>query len=199
METNGERHGTFSGEPRTLWLTEPGDDRAMRMLELFTFTDPSGLIWDAPADSLIDGASIPQVLWTFLGSPYIGDYRRASIVHDIACNRAGTDAKKRRAADRMFYRACRADKCSIAQSIVFYLGVRIGAIWRHVPQWAPAMSVERTGPRLSRTAAEIRVENDFRPTAEMVLFQGETDDIDEIERRVDHALSVVAGLDASAL
>lgn len=192
-------NGTFSGEPRTLWLTEADDDRTMRVIELFTFTDPSDAVWDAPVDSLIDGASIPRPLWTLVGSPYTGDYRRASIVHDIACDRAGSDTKKRRAADRMFYRACRAGDCSIAQSIILYLGVRIGAIWLRVPQWAPAMAIEHAGPRLARTAAEVRVENDFRQAAEMVLSQGETDDIDEIERRADRALSVVAGLDASAL
>src|SRR5690242_16049686 len=104
--------GTFSGEPRTLWLTQDGEDRDMRLLERFTFTDPSGTLWDAPVDSVIDGASIPRALWTLVGSPYTGDYRRASIVHDVACDRAGTDMQKRRAADRMFYHACRAGGCS---------------------------------------------------------------------------------------
>jgi hypothetical protein len=33
----------------------------------------------------------------------------------------------------------------------------------------------------------------------MVLAPGETDDIDEIERRADVALSTIAGLDASVL
>jgi hypothetical protein len=190
---------SFSGEPRTLWLTQLGDDRDMRLLEHFTFTDPSGELWDAPAGSVIDGASIPRALWTLVGSPYTGDYRRASIVHDVACDRAGTEMQKRRAADRMFYHACRAGGCSVEQATILYLGVRAGAIWPFVPQWAPAMAAEARGPRLVRSAAEDRLESDFRQAAEMMLAPGETDDIDEIERRADRALSTVAGLDASVL
>lgn len=188
-------NGSFSGDPRTLWLTQSGDDRDMRVLELFTFTDPSAQIWDAPADSVINGASIPRPLWTLVGSPYTGDYRRASIVHDVACDRAGSNVPTRRAADRMFYHACRAGGCSVAQSTILYLGVRVGAVWPFVPQWAPALAVQSAGPRLVRSATEDRLERDFRQTAEMVLSEGEVDDVDEIERRTDRALSTITGLD----
>jgi hypothetical protein len=181
----------FSGDPRAVWLTEAGDDRRMRLLEAFSFVDPAAKRWDAPLDSVIDGASIPRPLWTLVGSPYTGNYRRASVVHDVACDQAGSDKQKRREADRMFYHACRAGGCSIAESIILYLGVRIGAIWPSVPQWAPALQVAATGPRLSRTSAEERMEADFRQAGEMVLGEGEVDDAEEIERRVDRALSTV--------
>lgn len=192
-------HGKFSGDPRTRWLAERGDDRSMQMLELFTFADPENTVWDAPKDSKVDGASIPRPLWTLIGSPYTGDYRRGSIVHDIACDRAGGDHKKRRAADRMFYHACRAGHCSISQSIVMYLGVRVGAIWPFVAQWAPAMALAASGPRLARSAAEERMEVEFRQVGEMVLEPGETDDIQEIERRSDVALTTVTGVDVRKL
>jgi hypothetical protein len=187
-------NGTFSGEPSTVWLTEDGDDRGMRMLERFTYTDPSGTMWDAPAGSTINGASIPRPLWTLVGSPYTGDYRRASIVHDVACGRAGADREKRRAADRMFYQACRAGGCSVAQATVLYLGVRIGANRPFVPQWSPALTAERAGPRLMRSALEERLETDFRQAGEMILSQGEVDDVREIERRTDAALRTIAGV-----
>ena len=192
-------HGTFSGEPRTLWLTESGDDRGMRMLEPFTFTDPSATLWDAPVGSVIDGASIPRPLWTLVGSPYTGDYRRASIVHDVACDRAGSDITKRRAADRMFYHACRAGGCSVREATILYLGVRIGAVWPAVPQWAPALAMHNASPRLTRSAAEDRLESDFRQAGEMILSQGEVDDVDEVERRTDRALSTLAGLNTGVL
>lgn len=192
-------HGTFAGEPRTTWLTEPGEDRRMELLQLFSFTDPHGTLWDAPAKWIVDGASIPRPLWSLIGSPYTGEYRRASVVHDVACDRAGGDKKRRRTADRMFYHACRAGGCSVREAIVLYLGVRIGAIWPFVPQWAPARRDAASGPRLTRSAAEERMELDFRQAGEMVLAQGESDDIDEIEHRVDAALSTLAGVDVRHL
>jgi hypothetical protein len=96
-------HGQFSSDPQAVWLTEDGtEDRNMQVLQTFSFTDPAGKAWQAPKDSVVDGASIPRALWTIVGSPYTGDYRRASIVHDVACADAGKDSKKRRAADRDF-------------------------------------------------------------------------------------------------
>jgi hypothetical protein len=192
-------NGSFSGEPRTLWLTEGGDDRDMRVLEPFSYIDPSGTRWNAPVDSIIDGASIPRALWTLVGSPYTGDYRRASIVHDVACDLAGGNSAMRRAADRMFYHGCRAGGCSVRQSIILYLGVRIGAILPFVPQWAPALALADAGPRLARSAAEERMEADFRQAGEMILEPGEVDDIDEIERRTDRALNTMTGMNTAAL
>ena len=71
-------HGEFSGEPRTLWLTDKTErDRKMQLVQEFVFTDPRHKEWRTPADYVVDGASIPRALWTVLGSPYTGDYRRA--------------------------------------------------------------------------------------------------------------------------
>jgi hypothetical protein len=88
-------HGSFSGEPEAVWLTEDGtEDRGMRLLKAFSFEDPDSKKWPAPTGSVVDGASIPRALWTIVGSPYTGDYRRASVVHDVAWVDAGGDKKK---------------------------------------------------------------------------------------------------------
>jgi hypothetical protein len=188
-------HGEFSGDPETVWLTEEGTaDRKMRILRDFFFKDPSSKKWPAPEGSIVDGASIPRALWTIVGSPYTGDYRRASIVHDIACDEAGADKKKRRAADRMFFHACRAGGCSIWQSIILYLGVRIGAAASDVPTWHAAMATETVGPRIRRTDEELRLERDFQAIADRVLAPGETDDPEVLEQRADEALLAVAGV-----
>lgn len=188
-------HGGFSGEPDAIWLTEDGtEDRRMRIMEDFLFNGPSSKTWSAPAGSVIDGATIPRALWTIVGSPYTGDYRRASVVHDVACVDAGSDKTKRRAADRMFFHACRAGGCSIWQAIVLYLGVRVGAAAKDVPSWHAAVATETSGPRIRRTDDELRLERDFQAIADRVLAFGETDDPEELERRTDQALSVVVGL-----
>jgi len=188
-------HGRFSGDPVAVWQTEDGvEDRNMKLLHDFFFVDPSSKKWLAPAGSVVDGASIPRSLWTVVGSPYTGDYRRASVVHDVACVEAGGDTRKRRAADRMFFHACRAGGCTIWQSTILYLGVRVGATVPDVPSWHAAIVAESAGPRLARSQAERRLEQDFRAVADRVLAPGETDDPQELERRTDAALPSVTGL-----
>jgi len=192
-------HGEFSGEPQALWLTEDGtEDRKMKIIENFWFLDPDDKKWPANKDSVIDGASIPRALWTLVGSPYTGDYRRASIVHDIACDEAGGNDAKRRAADRMFYHACRAGGCSIWQATLLYIGVRIGAWLPNVDTWRVAAATERAGPRIRRTDAEAQVEQDFQAIADRVLAGGEVDDPRVLERRVDEAFVLVLGQRVSA-
>ena len=120
---------TFDPEdPKTVWLsTGKAPNRDMLLLEKFTYWDRKGKAWVAPENSEVDGASIPQPLWSIVGSPFTGCYRRASILHDVACDNAGGDFQARREADRMYYCACRRGGCTIGQAIIQYLGVTIGA------------------------------------------------------------------------
>lgn len=180
--------GEFSGEPRAVWLTQDGtEDRKMRLIEKFWFRDPKGRLWKADENDKVDGASIPRALWTLVGSPYTGDYRRASIVHDRACVDAGSDAAKRRAGG-----------CSIWQATLLYIGVRIGAILPYVDAWHGAAAASSAGPRLRRTEAEDQLERDFQRIADRVLAGGEVDDPTELEKRMEAALFIVAGLKAPA-
>jgi len=70
--TKPTAHGKFSADPMTTWLTEKIPDRTMCTLNDFTFVDKGGKPWKTPASYPIDGASIPRVLWTLVGSPYTG-------------------------------------------------------------------------------------------------------------------------------
>ena len=54
----------FEGEVRTQWLRHRGPDRRMKLLEDFAFVDDNGVRWEAPAGSVVDGASIPEFLWS---------------------------------------------------------------------------------------------------------------------------------------
>jgi len=187
-------HGEFSGDPAAVWLAADGtEDRDMELLEKFYFKDPSGKKWVASKGDVVNGASIPRVLWTLIGSPYTGDYRRASIVHDVACGEAGDDKKKRRAADRMFFHACRAGGCSVWQATLLYIGVRVGAAAPDVPSWQAAVAAEGTGPRIRQTADELRLQQDFQTLSDRVLAAGETDDPAELELRTDDGLLSITG------
>jgi hypothetical protein len=133
-------HGSFSKNPKTEWLTdESGADRDMALTENFWYRDPSGRKWEAPKGSVISGASIPRPLWSVVGSPYTDDYRRASIVHDVACN---DQTVRRKDADVMFYHACLAGGCSFLQAKLLYAGVRIGA-WSSASFGAGSFAKER--------------------------------------------------------
>jgi hypothetical protein len=128
-------NGFFSGNPKTEWLPDTdGPDREMKLLEDFKYTDPSGREWLAPQESVVNGASIPRPLWATVGSPYTDDYRKASIVHDVAC---GDPAILRKEADKMFYSACLAGGCSKSQAALLYAGVRLGAWGGSVGSWLP--------------------------------------------------------------
>lgn len=121
--------GVFSAAPKIEFIDTPAvPNRNVRVLEDFTFTQASdGSVWDAPAGSIVDGASIPQVLWSFVGSPFTGDYFYASIVHDVAC-----DARTRpwRTVHYMFYQACLAGGTTRLRAKLMYLAVRnFGPRW----------------------------------------------------------------------
>jgi hypothetical protein len=75
----------FVGEVVTRWLRHTGDDRRMILHEDFTFVEAPDTEWTAPAGFVFDGATIPRALWTVFGDPFIGDYRRAAVIHDLLC------------------------------------------------------------------------------------------------------------------
>src|SRR5689334_7494802 len=117
--------GYYSGYPETRW--DP-DGRTMTLLNELRYTDPSGVVWVAPAGSKVDGASIPRPLWTFMGGPFEGKYRNASVLHDVAY-----EQKKKPPADcdRMFYNAMRCSGVSAVEAkTMYYSLLKFGHHWR---------------------------------------------------------------------
>ncbi len=183
-------NGTFSGNPKAEWLNEPGDDRRMRLLDDFWYEDPGNKRWSAPAGSVIDGASIPAPLWSVVGSPYTGEYRRASVVHDVACNDPSVPRKD---ADRMFYYACLAGGCSPEQARILYAGVRIGARVSNVRLWTE--DVER--PSLKKgairpTLVDESVQTTFGEIARDLTAMPDDAPFEALESMVDRHLNAKA-------
>lgn len=81
----------FVGSPVTKWLS---DGRTMELMEDFIFIDSDGLEWIAPKGSLVDGASIPRFFWRVVGSPFVGKYRNASVIHDVYCKTRSRSSKR---------------------------------------------------------------------------------------------------------
>lgn len=117
----------FEGRVVTEWLhTQDHPDRDMLVLEPFKFIDSTDKEWLVPKNAIINGASIPRFLWRLVGSPYIGRYRRASVVHDWFCEKR-KDGIPSYKVHRMFYEACLTDgipewKCKILFYSVYFFG-----------------------------------------------------------------------------
>lgn len=77
-----DNRGRFSGRVHAEWCD---NGRDMIILRELTYTDLSGVVWVAPAMSMVDGASIPRICWRVIGSPFVGRYRRSSVIHDVYC------------------------------------------------------------------------------------------------------------------
>ena len=141
-------YGSFSGNPKTEWVCEQGEDRNMCLLETFWYVDPQGRRWEAPKGATTNGASIPRTLWSSIGSPYTGNYRRASIVHDIAIR---SQCILRADADTMFYFACLAGGCMLMEAKLLYAGVRVGT-WASLTRDVAVdmLSLQAVAPLLPR-------------------------------------------------
>ena len=124
-DTGPDHRGTFLGRVVAELLD---DGRLLKLLEDFGYVDPDGDSWHALKGRVVDGASIPRALWSIVGSPLVGKYRRASVLHDVAC-----DEKTARWPDvhRMFYHAMRCDGVSDRRALYMYAAVyHFGPRWR---------------------------------------------------------------------
>lgn len=123
----GGEWGRFEGRVVAEWLD---DGRDMRLVESFAYVDAADTHWLAPADAVVNGASIPRAFWSVIGGPFAGRFRNASVVHDVACVEK---AQGWREVHRMFYEACRcADAPLIKSKIMYY------AVYHFGPRWQPA-------------------------------------------------------------
>jgi hypothetical protein len=101
--------------------------RNFKLREPFAYRDPDGLVWEAKAGTVIDGASIPRPLWTIVGSPYTGLYRRASVIHDYYCM---TRERQWEAVHKAFYDAMITAGVGPQQAKLMYY-----AVYRFGPRW----------------------------------------------------------------
>jgi hypothetical protein len=123
--SGGSKWGYYSGDPILKWNS---DGRNMTVMSEFSYTDPYGLVWDAPAGSVTDGASIPRYLWSLIGGPFEGKYRNASILHDVAYEKHNRPWKD---CDRMFYNAMRCSGVGATQAKTMYYALyKFGHHWK---------------------------------------------------------------------
>ena len=127
LEWSGGASGDWGKFPRPPVAELLDNGRELRLLEDFAYIDPHGTVWTAPKDAVVDGASIPQVFWTFTGGPLEGKFRNASIVHDVACDRRAVPSDK---VHQMFYEACRCGGVPENEAKLLY-----AAVYHFGPDW----------------------------------------------------------------
>lgn len=115
----------FDNTVKTEWIED--SPRDMLLLEAVRFTGSNGKTWTAPAGSVINGANIPRLFWLVVGSPFIGRYRRATVLHDVYC---GTMTEPYQAVHRMFYEAMLCDRVDHDRAEVMFK-----AVWLFGPKW----------------------------------------------------------------
>ncbi len=93
-----------------------------------------------PAGTKVDGASIPQALWSLIGGPFEGKYRDASVIHDYYCD---VRLKSWRTVHRVFYNAMRVSGVSEARAKLMYAAVFFGG-----PRWSDTAVDNANLPRL---------------------------------------------------
>jgi hypothetical protein len=108
----------WDGDVRTDWLS---DGRSMQLLNDVAFLDNRGRRWQAWKGDIVDGASIPRFFWRFIGSPFVGKYRRASVIHDVYCK---TEVVRSPEVHKMFYEAMRHDGVPRVKAYAMWLAVR---------------------------------------------------------------------------
>jgi hypothetical protein len=109
---------SWSGKATVEWMS---DGRSVKLLNELSFNDGKR-VWVAPKDSIVDGASIPWFFWRFIGSPFVGKYRRASVIHDVYCVTEEFDSKE---VHKVFYKMMVADEVRPFKASFMWLAVRL--------------------------------------------------------------------------
>lgn len=170
------RFGTFEGDVVAQWLTHSGDDRDMKLLKDFAFNAPDGKRWIAPKGSVVNGASIPSVLWSTVGPPFVGDYRRATVIHDVASDERTEPHEQ---VHRVFYYAMRADGVSWLKANTMYQAVK---------RFGPTWNVDTGAATPSRSPGAAEMESFLEAVRQAAEEIGDGGDLEEVERRADQIL-----------
>lgn len=92
-----------------------GRYRLVEPIELFGYTVPAGFV--------TDGASIPKIFWSFIGSPFTGKYVEVAILHDYLYS--GAEDISFKEANRIFYEGMRRVGVNRFKAYLMYIAVKL--------------------------------------------------------------------------
>lgn len=122
------------------------------LAEPLNFHDARNRDWVAPRGTLTDGASIPPIFVSLVGSPTAPEYVNAAAIHDAYCgvgNEGGRNFHNGRWEDvhRMFYDALVAGGTPDQRAKVMY-----AAVWLGGPRWRTYQDLSLIPPATKRNA-----------------------------------------------
>ena len=164
--------GHYSGYVEARW---ENDGRTMTLLSELRYRDPDGVVWIAPAGSVVDGASIPRSLWSLMGGPFEGKYRNASVLHDVSYDQ---HTKPWQECDHMFYNAMRCSGVGAAEAGTMYYALRkFGHHWK-----APKAAPVKVGEDIVARAEPVN-QGDINETRDWI--RNSAPNLQQIEQRAD--------------
>lgn len=110
----------------------PDGDRYQTACELHVaIGDVPGLVHVVviPRGYIFDGASIPRVLWSLIGSPFEPALMKAACVHDWYCEHTADCYQSRVIGDAVFFYLLTKAGVARWRRVLLYLGVRLNSFW----------------------------------------------------------------------
>ena len=104
------------------------DGKRWKLIEPFSYyiDKKDGIIITVPKDFISDGASIPRIFWSLIGSPMTGKYIAAAFLHDFTYFIKTFSRKK---SDLIFLNAMKILKVPKIKRKIIYYAVRVGGKW----------------------------------------------------------------------
>jgi len=169
--------GRFVGKVVVEWLDDPFVPK-LQLREDFGFEDQAGKLWLARQGQVLDGGSIPLVFRDMIGMPFVGNYRRTSIIYDYYCqvmNEPWRDVQ------RMFYHASLTEGADEVNAKIMYAALYAAGLRWEMPGSRCFRSCHAAAPSLSwKPQVE---DKDVRPVADWI--RQDNPGLDEIDARVD--------------
>ena len=111
----------------SLIVSIPPDGEIRTLIKPFSYSVGNNkVIIEVPIGFITDGASIPKIAWSIIGSPMTGKYIYAAVLHDY-CYFIKTFSRKK--SDQIFLEAMEILGVSKLKRKIIYYAVRAGGRW----------------------------------------------------------------------
>lgn len=105
------------------------NDNEYRVIRKYRAVLPNNDMIEVKAGFVYDGASIPRLFWSLIGSPFTGTHTRAAFIHDALY---AAESYDRKICDWIFLQILQKHGCSWIKRNTLWLAVRIfgGFVWK---------------------------------------------------------------------